>query len=53
MLELPRIIEDIRSEFTAKNAVRDTTLNRSRELIRFPMASFASQNSGQTPTHIS
>jgi translin len=35
MLELPRIIEDIRSEFTAKNAVRDTTLNRSRELIRY------------------
>jgi len=35
MLELPQIIEDIRTEFTAKNAVRDTTLNRSRELIRF------------------
>lgn len=35
MLELPQIIEDIRSEFTAKNAVRDTTLNRSRELIRY------------------
>lgn len=35
MLELPQIIEDIRTELTAKNAVRDTTLNRSRELIRF------------------
>jgi translin len=35
MLELPQFIEEIRSELTAKNAVRDTTLNRSRELIRF------------------
>jgi translin len=35
MLELPQIIENIRAEFTAKNAVRDTTLNRSRELIRY------------------
>src|SRR5512139_986476 len=35
MLELPQIIEDIRAEFTTKNAVRDTTLNRSRELIRY------------------
>lgn len=35
MPELSQIIEDIRIEFTAKNAVRDTTLNRSRELIRF------------------
>lgn len=35
MVELPQIIEDIRADFTAKNAVRDTTLNRSRELIRF------------------
>jgi translin len=35
MLELPQIIEEIRTELTAKNAVRDTTLNRSRELIRF------------------
>jgi translin len=35
MLELPQIIEDIRTNFTAKNAVRDITLNRSRELIRY------------------
>jgi translin len=35
MLELPQIIEEIRTGLTAKNAVRDTTLNRSRELIRF------------------
>lgn len=35
MLELPQFIEEIRTELTAKNAVRDTTLNRSRELIRF------------------
>ncbi|MCU0508154.1 MAG: haloacid dehalogenase [Anaerolineae bacterium] len=35
MAELPQIIEDIRTQLTAKNAVRDTTLNRSRELIRF------------------
>jgi translin len=33
--ELAHIIEDIRSEFTAKNQVRDATLNRSRELIRY------------------
>jgi translin len=33
--ELAQIIETIREEFTAKNQVRDTTLNRSRELIRF------------------
>jgi len=32
--ELAQIIEDIRGEFTAKNQVRDATLNRSRELIR-------------------
>lgn len=35
MLELTQIIEAIRAEFTAKNAVRDVTLNRSRELIRY------------------
>jgi translin len=35
MPELSQIIEEIRTELTAKNAVRDTTLNRSRELIRF------------------
>ncbi len=35
MAELPQIIEDIRAEFTTKNAVRDATLNRSRELIRY------------------
>lgn len=35
MSELPQIIEQIRTEFAAKNAVRDATLNRSRELIRF------------------
>jgi translin len=33
--ELDAIIEGIREEFTAKNQVRDNTLNRSRELIRF------------------
>jgi translin len=33
--ELTHIIENIRTEFTAKNQVRDATLNRSRELIRF------------------
>src|SRR5512136_2962890 len=33
--ELVQIIEDIRGEFTAKNQVRDTTLGRSRELIRY------------------
>jgi translin len=35
MAELPQIIEDIRAELTAKNVVRDTTLGRSRELIRY------------------
>ncbi len=35
MPELVQIIEAIRAEFTAKNQVRDATLNRSRELIRF------------------
>ncbi len=35
MPELAQIIENIRGEFTAKNQIRDTTLNRSRELIRF------------------
>lgn len=35
MQELTQIIEMIRAEFTAKNQVRDTTLGRSRELIRF------------------
>lgn len=35
MPELSQIIETIRQEYTAKNQVRDTTLNRSRELIRF------------------
>lgn len=35
MPELAQIIEDIRAEFTAKNQVRDATLNRSRELIRY------------------
>lgn len=35
MPELTQIIETIRQEYTAKNQVRDTTLNRSRELIRF------------------
>jgi translin len=35
MPELPQIIEDIRAEFTTKNAVRDATLGRSRELIRY------------------
>ena len=35
MAELSQIIEDIRTELTAKNQVRDMTLNRSRELIRF------------------
>ncbi|MGE5603797.1 MAG: haloacid dehalogenase, partial [Nitrososphaerales archaeon] len=35
MPELPQIIDDIRAEFTTKNAVRDATLNRSRELIRY------------------
>jgi translin len=33
--ELGNIIEDIRAEFSARNQVRDNTLNRSRELIRF------------------
>lgn len=35
MTDLTQIIETIRAEFTAKNQVRDTTLGRSRELIRF------------------
>lgn len=35
MSELTQIIENIRTEFTAKNQARDTVLNRSRELIRF------------------
>jgi len=33
--DLTHIIENIRAEFTGKNQVRDATLNRSRELIRF------------------
>jgi translin len=35
MTELAQIIEAIRTELTAKNQVRDATLGRSRELIRF------------------
>lgn len=35
MPELAQTIEGIRVEFTAKNQVRDATLSRSRELIRF------------------
>jgi translin len=35
MPALTQIIEDIRAGFTAKNQVRDLTLSRSRELIRF------------------
>lgn len=35
MSELSQIIEDIRAELSAKNQVRDATLNRSRELIRY------------------
>ncbi len=35
MPELGQIIESIRAEFTTKNQVRDITLSRSRELIRF------------------
>ena len=35
MPDLTHIIENIRAEFTGKNQVRDATLNRSRELIRF------------------
>ncbi len=35
MAELAQIVETIRGEFTVKNQVRDATLNRSRELIRF------------------
>ncbi len=35
MSELSQIIDEIRAEFTAKNQVRDATLNRSRELIRY------------------
>ncbi len=33
--ELSQIIEEIRAELSAKNQVRDATLNRSRELIRY------------------
>ena len=35
MPALVDVIEEIRAEFSTKNHVRDTTLNRSRELIRF------------------
>jgi translin len=35
MDNLDSIIEKIRARFTARNATRDLTLNRSRELIRF------------------
>ena len=35
MAELAQIMEGIRQELTTKNQVRDNTLNRSRELIRF------------------
>ncbi len=35
MAELAQIMEGIRQELTTKNQVRDDTLNRSRELIRF------------------
>lgn len=35
MNNLDAIIEKIRATFTARNATRDLTLNRSRELIRF------------------
>jgi translin len=35
MDNLDRIIEKIRSTFTSRNAARDLTLNRSRELIRY------------------
>jgi translin len=35
MSDLSSIIEAIRDELSAKNQVRDLTLNRSRELIRF------------------
>lgn len=35
MNNLDGIIEKIRARFTARNATRDLTLNRSRELIRF------------------
>jgi len=35
MNNLDSIIEKIRATFTARNATRDLTLNRSRELIRF------------------
>jgi len=33
--ELAQIVDAIREEFAAKNQVRDVTLNRSRELVRF------------------
>ena len=35
MEKLENIVEEIRSEFEAKNAVRDTALQRSRTLIRY------------------
>ncbi|MGD8902085.1 MAG: haloacid dehalogenase, partial [Anaerolineae bacterium] len=35
MEKLETIVEDIRSEFEAKSAVRDTALQRSRTLIRY------------------
>ncbi len=35
MAELAQIMEGIRQQLTTKNQVRDNTLNRSRELIRF------------------
>ncbi len=35
MSDLTQIVEAIRAELTTKNQVRDATLNRSRELIRF------------------
>ena len=35
MQKLENIVEDIRSEFEAKSAVRDTALQRSRTLIRY------------------
>ena len=35
MDNLDTIIEKIRATFTTRNAARDLTLNRSRELIRY------------------
>ena len=35
MIELAHIVEGIRAELTVKNQVRDATLSRSRELIRY------------------